>query len=59
LDETISGVSPAVDVQISVQLVIEVPRETATAAQVKDVKDRLVSFLGTAGYVDKLLNSEP
>ena len=59
LDETVSGVSPAPDVQISVQLVIEVPRETATAAQVKDVKDRLVAFLGTAGYVDKLLNSEP
>ena len=59
LDETVSGASPAPDVQISVQLVIEVPRETATAAQVKDVKDRLVSFLGTAGYVDKLLNSEP
>ncbi len=59
LDETVSGVSPAPDVQVSVQLVIEVPRETATAAQVKDVKDRLVAFLATSGYVDKLLNSEP
>jgi hypothetical protein len=59
LDDTISGTAPALDVQISVQLVIEVPRETATAAQVKDTKDRLVAFLATAGYVDRLLNSEP
>lgn len=59
LDETVSGVSPAPDVQISVQLVIEVPRDTATAAQVKDVIDRMEAFLATAGYIDKLLNSEP
>lgn len=59
LDETVSGVSPAPDVQVSVQLVIEVPRETATVAQVKDVIDRLKSFITTAGYIDKLLNNEP
>lgn len=59
LDETVSGVSPMPDVQISVQLVIEVPRETATAAQVQDVVDRLEAFTGTAGYLAKLLNNEP
>jgi hypothetical protein len=30
-----------------------------TAAQVTDVKDRLVAFLGTAGYLTKILNNEP
>jgi len=59
LDETVSGTSPAPDVQISVQLVIEVPRETATAAQVADVVDRLEAFTSTAGYLTKLLNNEP
>lgn len=58
-DETISGTAPAVDVVASVQLVIEVPRETATAAQITDLKDRLVSFLNTATYLTKILNSEP
>jgi hypothetical protein len=59
LDETVSGTSPAPDVKISVQLVIEVPRETATFAQVQDVVDRLEAFTGTAGYLTKLLNNEP
>lgn len=59
LDDTISGVSPDPDVVVSVQLVIEVPRATATAAQVQDVVDRLEAFTGTAGYITKLLNNEP
>jgi len=58
-DETIAGVAPAVDVAASVQLVIEVPRETATAAQIKDVLARLVTFLGVSANIDKLLNNEP
>lgn len=59
LDETVSGTAPNPDVVASVQLVIEVPRDTVTAAQVTDVKDRLVSFLNTAGYLTKILNNEP
>jgi hypothetical protein len=58
-DDLIPGVSPAPDVTPSVQLVIAVPRETVTVAQVKDIIARLQSFLSTAGYVDKLLNNEP
>lgn len=60
LDDTISGDSVGKsDVVASVRLIIEAPREVATAAQVKDVLARLVSFVGTSGYTDKLLNSEP
>lgn len=59
LDDTIAGVSPAPDVTVSWQLVGVVPRETSTVAQVKDVLARLVSMIGTAGYIDKLLNNEP
>jgi hypothetical protein len=59
IDHTISGVAPAPDVVISAQLVIEVPRETATAAQVQDVVDLMESFTGTAGYITKILNNEP
>jgi len=59
LDESIAGTAPAPDVTASVQLVIAAPRETITVAQIKDVLARLVSFIGTAGYTDKLLNNEP
>jgi hypothetical protein len=58
-DETISGTSPQPDVNVTVQLVIEMPRDVATLAQVTDVKDRLVSFLNTSGYLAKVLNNEP
>jgi hypothetical protein len=58
-DETVSGTAPNPDVVTKVQLVIEVPRETITAAQVKDVIARLVTFLGVGANIDKLLNSEP
>lgn len=59
LDETVAGTSPAPDVVISVQLVIEVPRETAQVAQVQDVLDRLEAFTNSSGYLAKLLNNEP
>lgn len=59
LDHTIAGVSPAPDVVVSVQLVIESPRTTAVAADVKDVITRMVSFLAGTGYQDALLNNEP
>jgi len=58
-DETISGVAPASDVVVNVNLTVEVPRETATATQVKDVLSRLTAFLGVGANVDKLLNNEP
>lgn len=60
LDDVISGDSAnKSDVQASWQLVIEAPREVATRDQMKDGLTRLISFLETAGVVDKLLSSEP
>jgi len=59
IDKTYPGTLPNPDVTCSVQLVIEVPREDVTAANVQDLVDQLESFLGTAGYVTKVLNSEP
>lgn len=48
-----------VEANLSVQLVVESPQSIVTAAQVKDAITQLKNFLGTAGYVDKLLNGEP
>jgi hypothetical protein len=58
-DHVISGSSPNPDVAIKVNLTIEVPRETATAAQVQNIVDQLEAFTGTAGYLTKVLNNEP
>lgn len=59
LDLTQAGVSPDTDVQVSVQLVIEMPRRVTTAADVQDIVDQLEAFTGAAGYIAKVLNSEP
>lgn len=60
LDDTVSGDSASKpDVLASWQLVIEAPREVATRDQIKDGLTRLISFLETAGVVDKILNNEP
>lgn len=59
LDHTVAGTSPAPDVMVSVQLVIESPRITASANDVKDVITRMISFLSETGYQDQLLNNEP
>jgi hypothetical protein len=59
LDDVIPGVSPDPDVTPSVQLVIEAPRKTATAAQIQDLVDRMEAFTGTAGYLTKILANEP
>jgi hypothetical protein len=58
-DDTIAGVSPAPDATPTVQLVIGMPRVTATVAQVKDIIDRLKAFLAVGANIDKLLNNEP
>jgi hypothetical protein len=49
----------SIDVLGSVQIVIEMPRTYVTAAQIKDVLDRMLTLLGSSTNVDKLLNSEP
>jgi len=59
LDLSVAGVSPAPNVKGTVALTIEAPRVTMTTAQIKDIKDQLVAFIATAGYVDKVLNGEP
>jgi hypothetical protein len=44
----------------SVYVTFEVPRDVVfTAAIIKDMRTQLTNFLGTAGYVEKLLNGEP
>jgi hypothetical protein len=59
LDKTFAGTSPQPDVVVSVQLVIEAPREVVVSADIQDLVDQLEAFTGTAGYVGKILNSEP
>jgi hypothetical protein len=47
------------NVQASVQLVIEVPRNDVTVAQIQSLVDQMEAFTGTAGYLGKILNNEP
>lgn len=42
----------------AIYVVIEMPREIITVAQLKDMATQLKNFL-TAGNIDKLLNNEP
>jgi hypothetical protein len=60
LDRSFSPAEEGDPIQVaSVQLVIEVPRSAVNAAAVQNMVDQLEAFLGTAGYLTKLLNSEP
>lgn len=59
LDHVKPGVSPDPDVTPSVQLVIEAPRKTAVAADIQDLVTRMTNFIGTAGYLTKVLANEP
>lgn len=47
-------------VQLSARMIIEVPKGTTviTNQMILDIVGRLVAFEQTAGYLDKLLNSE-
>jgi hypothetical protein len=57
-DEKHSTETPGEYLTVSAQLVIEVPRGLS-ATQAKEMVSRMVAFVGTAGYQDKLLNNEP
>jgi hypothetical protein len=48
-------------VKVSAWIVFEVPRGTTivTPTEIKETTGRLVAFQQTAGYMDKLINSEP
>lgn len=61
IDETFEASSPETqtNVNASMQLVIEVPRREVVAANIQNLVDQLEAFTGTAGYVAKILNSEP
>lgn len=46
-------------ISASVYLVIEAPRRIVTKTMIEDMVVQLQNFLDTAGYQDKLFNSEP
>jgi hypothetical protein len=46
-------------ISASVYLVIEAPRRIVTKTMIEDMIVQLQNFLDTAGYQDKLFNSEP
>lgn len=60
LVEEDTGTSEQIDqISGSVYCVIEAPRRIVTSTMISDMVTQLVDFLTTAGYLDKVLNSEP